>query len=71
MPHYRYSGMFSFAPDRGSPNGGTSAFSEEFEADSDSKARIWVGAYKSTHQKILRARLVRIVERENTERVPL
>ena len=71
MPHYRYSGTFSFAPDRGSPNGSSQPFKKEFEAANDAAARKWVKDFKSTHQKIVKAKLETIAQRELTARVRL
>lgn len=71
MPDYRFSGLFKFPPDRGSPEGGTDSFREEFEADNDKKAREWVQAFKSTHVDTVQARLERIVVREKTKRIRL
>lgn len=71
MPHYRYSGTFSFAPDRGSPHGSSQPFKKEFEAANDTAARKWVKDFKSTHQKIIKAKLEAIAQRELTARVRL
>lgn len=66
MPDYRLTGKYFFAPDRGSPKGNKEPFTEEFEAADDVKAREWVRAFRSTHVKIVSARLVRIKTREKT-----
>ncbi len=71
MPEFRFSGKYKFAPDRGSPEGDTEAFSEEFEAADDKAARTWVAAFRSTHVDIEGPRLVRIVKREQTTPVSL
>jgi len=71
MPDYRFTGLFKFPPDRGSPDGDTDTVKEEFEADNDTKAREWVKVFKSTHVDIVQARLEKIVVREKTERIRL
>lgn len=71
MAEYRFSGVFSSPPDRGSPNGNKTPFAENFEAESDNKARLWAKAYTATHKKIIHPRLEKIVVREQTEKVAL
>ncbi len=71
MPEYRFSGLYSFAPDRGSPHGHQKPVTKEFVADDDKKAVEWVKTFRKDRETIILPQLVKIVVKEQTECIEL
>lgn len=68
---YRFSGVYNYAPDRGSPDGHTSPFVKRFRVLTDDEARAWVHRFRHNRAPIENEKLVRVASQEETVVVPL
>lgn len=71
MPKYRFSGIDDMPPDRGAPDGERRPFKYAFEARDDAEAREKAHKYKEDKYKVVKERLIRVVQEEVVETIEL